>query len=109
MSGHTPEPVAYTVTATLPDQTTVERYLAWLTQGHVQQVVAGGASSALVIRLSDPPLSVQSRYQFPTPEAYQGYLRDHAPRLRAEGLALFGPHNGVVFRRELGTIVSFDP
>jgi len=101
--------VAYTVTATLPDEPTRDRYERWLTGGHVQQVVEGGASSALVVRLSDPPMSVQSRYEFPSDAAYQGYLRDHAPRLRAEGLALFGPGSGVVFRREVGTILEFDP
>jgi hypothetical protein len=87
----------------------LERYVDWLTRGHVQQVLAGGALSVQVVRLSEPPLSVQSRYEFLTPDAYQRYLRDHAPRLRAEGLALFGPQTGVVFRREVGTIVEVDP
>ena len=101
--------VAYTVTATLPDEPTRDRYERWLTGGHTQAVVAGGAASAQVVRLLDPPLQVQTRYEFPTEAAWQGYLRDHAPRLREEGLRLFGPGSGVTFRREVGTILTVDP
>lgn len=101
--------VAYTVTATLPDEPTRDRYEQWLTGGHVQAVMAGGASSAQVIRLTDRPLTVQARYEFPSDEVFQGYLRDHAPQLRAEGLALFATKPAVIFRREVGTILEFDP
>ena len=102
--------VAYTVTATLPDEPTRDRYEQWLMGGHVQAVVAAGASFAQVIRLTDRPLTVQTRYEFTSEAAYEGYLLDHAPRLRAEGLAAFGDVKpAVIFRREVGTILEFDP
>ena len=98
--------VAYTVTATLPDEATRDSYESWLLGGHIAQVKSGGATSAQVVRLSDPPMAVQSRYEFPSEGVFQAYLRDHAPRLRAEGLERFGRVAGVVFRREVGTILD---
>lgn len=98
--------VAYTVTATLPDAPTRDSYEGWLLSGHVQQVLAGGATRAEVVRLIEPPLQVQSRYEFASEGEYEGYLRDHAPALRAEGIARFGGVPGVSFRREVGTILG---
>jgi hypothetical protein len=40
---------------------------------------------------------------------FEDYERDHAPRLRAEGLRLFGPEKGAVYRRSLGTVVTTSP
>ena len=61
-----------------------------------------------VVKVTDPaaPLEVASIYTFPSREAFDGYLRDHAPRLRSEGLARFGPQSGVTFRRQIGTILG---
>ncbi len=98
--------VAYTVTAILPDTPTRDLYEAWLLGGHVQQVLAGGAEAAQVVRLSEPPLAVQSRYEFASEGAFERYLQDHAPALRADGLARFGSVSGVTFRREVGTILQ---
>lgn len=98
--------VAYTVTATLPDEPTRDSFVAWLLAGHVDQVRAGGADVARVVQLTDPPLGVQCRYEFPSEEAFERYLRVHAPALRAEGVARFGSVSGVTFRREVGTILQ---
>ena len=98
--------VAYTVTATLPDEQVRADYEAWLLGGHVQLVIEAGASTAQVIRFSDSPIRVQSRYEFPSEEAFQGYLQDHAPRLRPDGIARFGSVPGVSFAREVGTILD---
>jgi hypothetical protein len=98
--------VAYTVTASLPDTPTRDLYEAWLLGGHVEQVRAGGAETAQVVRLSEPPMAVQTRYEFASEAAFERYLRDHAPALRADGLARFGSLSGVSFRREVGTILQ---
>lgn len=99
--------LVYTVTATRPDETTASEYIVWLKGGHVQAVVAGGAASAHVIRVEEPaaPILVEARYLFASTEDYDRYLRDHAPRLRAEGLAKFGPQRGVTFQRRHGRVV----
>lgn len=98
--------VAYTVTAILPDSATLAEYVEWLAEGHVAHVIAAGALSGQIIRLTDPaqPLSVEVRYLFPTQASLEAYLAQHAPRLRAEGLARFPLERGIRFSRAVGTV-----
>jgi Domain of unknown function (DUF4286) len=100
--------VWYMVTATLPDEDTRDAYVEWLRAGHLEQVIRGGASGARLVRIDEParPLEVASVYTFPDRAAFDTYVRDHAPRLRAEGLSKFGPGSGVTFRRQVGTILT---
>lgn len=99
--------IVYTVTATLPDHPTAEGYLDWLRDGHVDAVVAAGAHSAMIVRLTDPPepIRVETRYVFPTRQAFDDYLIHHAPALRAAGAERFGPETGVCFTRTVGEVV----
>lgn len=99
--------LAYTVTATLPDEPTAGEYLRWLEDGHVDQVIEGGAKSAMIVRITEPatPIRVETRYIFPNRDAFDAYERDHAPRLRSEGLELFGPDRAVSFERRVGTVI----
>lgn len=100
--------VSYVVTAALPDVATRDEYARWLLDGHVQAVLAGGANRAEVIGIEDPatPLAVQSRYEFPDRAAFDRYIAEVAPRLRAEGVARFGSRPGVSFARLVGTILG---
>jgi hypothetical protein len=97
--------IAYTVTAVLPDPPTLEEYLIWLAGGHVQAVIEGGADSAEIIRVTDPPAPyrVQTRYIFATSESFQDYLTRVAPALRADGVARFGGR--AQFERSSGQVV----
>jgi hypothetical protein len=70
--------------------------------GHFDDVLAAGALSASLARFDDAPLAVEARYAFATREAFATYERDHAPRLRAEGRALFP--EGVRFERRIGEV-----
>lgn len=99
--------VAYTVVATLPDADLAREYTDWLTGGHAAAVVAAGAERACVIRIEEPeePIRVEARYEFSSRGALDTYLRDHAPALRAEGLARFGPETGIRLARSIGTIL----
>jgi hypothetical protein len=105
--------IEYAVIADLPDEATAQEYLAWLTDGgHVGEVVGGGASVGEAVRL-DPEVGeggdggrvrVMSRYRFPSRAAFDGYVRDHAPRLRADGLARFGAERGISMMRIVGEV-----
>lgn len=99
--------IAYTVTAELPDAAVRDRYLSWLAEGHVRQVVEAGAESGKVVRIDEPaePLRVQTRYEFASRADLDRYLRDHAPALRADGLSRFGPETDVRFSRTIGEIL----
>lgn len=98
--------VAYTVTATFADAALAEEWLRWLTGGHIAEVLAGGATDAEMIELDGPQRSFEVRYHFPSREAFAAYERDHAPRLRAEGLRLFPVERGVTYRRSVGVVVQ---
>lgn len=105
--------VAYTVTATLPDERTLADYVEWLLGGHIQAVVRGGALSAEVIgpssngpNGSETVFRVESRYIFPTQEAFATYEAVHAPALRADGSTRFGGRAGISFARSVGNVVG---
>lgn len=105
-------PVSYTVTATFPNKDLAERYIAWLLgskdhPSHVKAVQKGGAHEAQVIALSEPAdaIRIQTRYLFETRAAFDRYLTHHAPALRADGLAHFGPETGITFERAVGDLL----
>lgn len=100
-------PIAYSVYASLSDPDTRDEYIAWLRGGHVEAVVAAGASEARIVAVEDPgsPIQVQVHYIFPDRPSLDRYLRDHAPRLRAEGVARFPASRGIALRREVGVIL----
>jgi Domain of unknown function (DUF4286) len=101
--------IAYTVTATFDDVALATEWLRWLTGGHIAEVVAGGATAAEVVALDGDKPTFEVRYRFPSREAFAAYERDHAPRLRAEGLRLFPPERGVAYRRTIGEVVAAMP
>ncbi len=84
---------AYTVTCTFPDDATRDAWLAWLRDGHLADVLDG-----------DPPRA-EARYTFADRAAFEAYERDHAPRLRADGLARFPPGGGLAYARTTGRFV----
>lgn len=96
--------IAYTVSATFPDEGIAAEYIGWLRGGHLDEVLAGGAVTAAIVRQSEPavPITVETRYTFATRADLDRYVRDHAPALRAQGLAKFPPERGVRFERRIG-------
>jgi Domain of unknown function (DUF4286) len=104
-----PMPVAYCVAATFNDHHLAEEWLRWLCEGHIAAVLAGGATEAEVVELDGPAFSFEVRYRFPSREAFERYERDHATRLRAEGLRLFPVEKGILYRRSVGVLRALFP
>lgn len=100
--------IAYTVTASIPDEPTRRDYIAWLSDGHLDAVLSHGAHSASIIKLDrenpDDPFRVETRYIFATRALFDSYTAHHAPKLREEGVRLFVPR-GVKFSRTIGEVV----
>lgn len=103
----------YSVIASLPSASLAAEYVAWLQGGHIDAVIRGGATSGDVVVLDpdlrqaplpEPVSRVMASYRFPSRQAFDEYVREHAPALRAEGLARFGPSTGVTFQRLVGEI-----
>jgi hypothetical protein len=99
----------YTITATFPDRTLADEWLRWLREGHVAEVLAGGATRAEIVALDAPAHAYEVRYQFPSREAFEQYEREGAPRLRAEGLRLFPVEKGIHYRRSTGVVSDTFP
>ena len=107
----------YEVTATLMSQEARDRYLGWLRAGHAAALLSWALRaevSALNPSESSDPSEpqawrVKSSYVFQDREAYERYVREGAPALRAEGLALAAqlePLGGVSFTRSLSDVWS---
>lgn len=101
--------IVYTVATTFADSTLVDTWLRWLREGHIAEVIAGGASDAEIVELDSTggdERAFEVRYHFPSREAFAAYERDHAPRLRAEGLKLFPVERGIRYRRTVGVVLD---
>ena len=102
--------ILYTVRATCPSIPVRGRYLAWLSPNHILQIMKGGASSARIVlpdRASDTaPAVVETQYVFPSRKAFDDYIRDHAPALRADGLKHFPPESGLTYERQVAEIAA---
>jgi hypothetical protein len=100
--------ILYTVRSTCRDVQQRGRYLAWLAPNHLLQVKAGGAQDVRVVlpdRAGDSgPAIVEVQYVFLSRKAYDTYIRDHAPALRADLLNHFPPESGVTYERQVAEI-----
>ncbi len=82
-----------------------ERWLEWLENEHLAEVIAGGAIDATVYVWDGSPLKVEVVYRFPDRSSFEIYERDSAPSLRGKGIKLFPPvEYGLSFTRRIGSI-----
>lgn len=94
--------IFYDVQATMADEATAAAWLDWMRSKHLADVLAVGAARARVVRL-DEAMTFAAQYEFPDRDAFESYLRDHAPRLRAEGLERFGA-DAITYVRRSGAV-----
>lgn len=87
--------IIYEVNLTVDDEIE-EAYGRWL-HTHIAEVIAlDGFLDALWTRRDPPPDARGGRHHYTVAytmrdrDAYEHYLRDHAPRLREDGVARFG-------------------
>lgn len=102
--------ILYTVRATCKDVQQRGRFLSWLTPDHVLAVKAGGATAVRIVlperEGESAPAVVETQYVFPSRKAFDAYLRDHAPALRADAMKHFPPESGVTFARQVAEIAT---
>ena len=98
--------IAYTVRCTFDDPAVMNEWMAWLVDGHIADVCAAGALDGTIVKLDGEPNRVEVRYTFASREVFETYERDHAPRLREEGLQRFPLELGLKYERSVGEIVS---
>ncbi len=102
--------ILYTVRTTCPSVQVRGRYLSWLSPNHIVEVMKGGATGARIVlpdRADDAaPAIVEVQYVFPSRKAFDTYVRDHAPALRADGLKHFPPASGITSGRQVAEIAA---
>ena len=102
--------ILYTVRATLPTLKLQSRYLAWLVPDHIAAIKAAGAESVRIVlpdRVNETaPALVEAQYVFPSRKAFDTYVRDHAPALRADSLKHFPPECGLTAERQVAEIAA---
>lgn len=101
--------IEYTVTAEFDELAVASEWVRWLQDGHLADVLAGGATRGTIVRLepsSERPLAFQARYRFPSMAAFTTYEQTVAPKLRAEGLAKFPASRGVRMSRALAEVLT---
>jgi len=106
---------SYAVTATFDEARVADEWIAWLRDGHIADVQLGGALNAEVVRRDPDPLGatgassgavvLEVRYRFASRESFDCYVREFAPKLRAEGAAKFPIERGVRQQRAMGVVV----
>jgi len=104
----TPDHFTYTVAAEFDDPAVRDEWVGWLRDGHLDDVFQGGAMRAEVIVEHVGPGQfprAEVRYHFASAAAFATYEREHAPRLRAEGLTRFPPTRGIRYARRTGDVV----
>jgi hypothetical protein len=100
-------PFAYTVVATIADPAIADAWVNWLRNGHITDILAAGALSAELIALDGgPERSFEVSYRFASRADFARYERDHAPRLRAEGLRMFPAQARITYRRVVGDVIG---
>ena len=102
--------IAYTVHFSVDDPVVADEWIEWLENEHLDDVFKGGATDAEIVRMEksiheDESIQCEVRYHFPDRETFETYLRDHAPRTRAAGMAKFPMESGLRYERSIGQSV----
>jgi hypothetical protein len=96
--------IIYNVTINI-DESVHDKWIAWMQQKHIKDVLATGlfTSARMVKVLVEEDMggvTYSIQYFVPSRENLENYYKNHAPRLREEGLQLFGDKM-LAFRTEL--------
>ncbi len=102
--------IIYNVTINI-DESVHEKWLSWMQQKHISDVLATGKfiKAKLVRVLVEEEMggvTYSTQYYTESKELLQSYYTEDAPRLREEGLRLFGDKM-LAFRTELEVISEF--
>ncbi len=103
--------ISYTVRCSFSQDcpmSVTQSWLAWLENGHIQDVIDGGAMSGKVFEIDVVNITPEChrqfeiRYRFPDRVTFDTYERETAPGLRDEGLAKFPLSKGLTYQRTVG-------
>ncbi|HKQ50238.1 MAG TPA: DUF4286 family protein [Phycisphaerae bacterium] len=91
--------ILYEVTTILRDEGVAQRWVRWILDEHIADVVRAGAASGRLLHIDDAPHTYVVQYEFASRDSLNTYLSSHAPRLRAEGALRFDASEAAYHRR----------
>ena len=97
---------AYAVRCSFDHAAVADEWVDWLRDEHLADVCAAGALEAEVIAVEGEGIVREVRYHFTSRQAFDRYEREHAPRLRAEGLKRFPLERGLRYERSSGEVLA---
>ena len=80
-------------------ETVAAEWLSWLKSEHIEDVLRAGADSSRIVKVDQDEIVYEVRYRFASRERFAAYEREHAGRLRAEGLQRFPLELGLTYSR----------
>lgn len=102
--------ILYIVRATCRDAAQREVYQNWLVPHHTEGMMKFGATSVRValFEIADGASgpAIEAHYTYDSREAFDTYVREHAPAMRGDSAKHFPPDCGIVFERRLGEFVE---
>lgn len=96
----------YAVACEFDNAETAQEWVDWLEREHLAEVCQAGALSAEIIRMDGDTIRYEVHYRFRSRAAFDIYEREHAPRLRAQGLRLFPLELGLRYARSTGEVIA---
>lgn len=102
-------PVLYRVRCAFDDPAVAQRWADWLHAEHFADLMAVGARRCEVYRLDGEGCALEAQYLFDDRAALDAYVRDHADRLRAEGLRHFPLDFGLRYERDVIELIAAPP
>lgn len=99
--------ILYIVRATCRDAAQRETYRAWLVPHHTDGMLRYDATSVRVTLFDlaeDGTAALEAHYTYPSREAFETYVREHAPAMRGDSAKHFPPDCGIIFERRLGEL-----
>ncbi len=98
--------IHYTVRCEFTDEAVSQRWVDWLLDEHIQDVIDAGAISGEIVRMDGDPVVYEVRYRFAARATFDAYITNHASRLRDEGLKAFPLELGLSYSRAVGEAVG---
>ena len=83
------------------------QWLKWICEKHLSEVLQSGALSAEVLQDSSSANQFEIHYRFASAADFARYERDHALRLRADGLTRFPLSLGLEYQRRVAEQIAF--
>ena len=102
----TKESILYEVHAHITNKEIEREWISWMLETHIDDVVKAGASIGHLVKDDSTSGSYRAIYWFSSRRAFEKYIEEKAPQLRAEGIRRFGDSNYIQYSRTTAELLG---